>query len=224
MSAPFVTFSGLDGCGKSTQLELLAEQLSGRGVRVARVWSRGGYTPGVLWLKRVARRVMGRRAPPPGKGRQRDATLGNPLVRAAWLDLALLDLIRLYGVELRLRALRGEAVLCDRYLWDTLVDFRVNFPGVDVTRRPLWRVLERVARRPDLAIYLALDPELSERRAIEKNDPFPEPMEARVRRRSAYEALLHRFTVLDARRPREGLHAEILARLATPTPHRRPDP
>lgn len=209
--APLVTFSGLDGCGKSTQLDLLASALSPQ--PVARIWSRGGYTEGVLLAKRLFRRLAGRRAPPPGPGAQREHALGRPWVRELWLNAAILDLIRLYGVELRVRGALGQAVLCDRYLWDSLVDFQVNFPGVDVRRRLLWRALERVARPPDAAFFLEIEPALSEQRAVEKNDPFPEPLEARTRRRAAYAALRDRFLVLDARRTREDLHAQIRARV-----------
>ncbi len=208
---PLVTFSGLDGCGKTTQLDLLEAALRADGYRVRRVWSRGGYTEGVLWLKATARRLLGRRAPSPGPSAARSQALGRPWVRDVWLTVALLDLMRLYGVELRVAALRGDAVLCDRYLWDSLVDFEVNFPGSRVSERLLWRVLVAVSRRPDAAFFLEVDPAEGERRSLAKGDPFPEPLDARRRRRAEYERLKDHFEVLDASRSREALHAAVRA-------------
>ena len=210
-----VTFSGLDGCGKTTQIEALVAALEAQGQTPYRVWSRGGYTEGVLLLKRALRRALGRRAPPPGPSQAREKTLGDPRVAQVWLTVAMLDLVRLYGLELPVRKALGQTVVCDRYLWDTLADFKVNFPDQPVEQGLLWRLLAAVSARPDGAFFLALDPTEAERRALEKQDPFPEPTEARRRRAAIYEDLLARglFTRLDATAAREAIAARIRGEL-----------
>src|SRR5437867_8134663 len=87
-----LTFSGLDGAGKSTQIELLRGRLRARGLETTVVWVRGGYTPFFTRLKSLARRAAGRRLPPSGPGERRSEALGRPWVRRAWLAAALLDL------------------------------------------------------------------------------------------------------------------------------------
>ena len=47
-----VAISGLDGAGKSTQIDLLSKSLSAKGVRVRFLWARGGYTPGFEFIKK----------------------------------------------------------------------------------------------------------------------------------------------------------------------------
>lgn len=195
-----ITFSGMDGCGKSTQIDRLDAELSGGGRRPVRLWSRGGYTDGMLLLKRVMRRIGKQKLPKPGESTERTEAFGNPRVARLWLLLSILDLIRVYGLQIRLWETLGRPVLCDRYLRDTLVDFQMKFPEVDVRALPEWRLLERLAARPNLEVFLDLTPDDSETRSVEKNDPWPEPLEARRRRHRLYQALIveGHFTVIDA--------------------------
>ena len=220
-----VTFSGLDGCGKSTQMDLLAAALADVSTRsgaaagfgeTRQLWSRGGYTSGILAVKALARRLIGRKAPKAGPSTGRDAAFQRPLVRDLWLVLAIVDLRRLYGVELRVRRAMGQVVLCDRYLWDTLADFEVNFPEVDVESWPLWRLLVAVTPGPDGAFFLDLDVATAEARAIAKNDPFPEPTSQRTKRHAVYERLIAagRFQVLDALLPKEVIARRVVESLA----------
>ena len=90
-----IIFSGLDGAGKSTQIERLTAYLQNCNRRPLYIWSRGGYTPGFERLKKLARRTPGKSLPPPGRTAQRERTFHNPKVRRLWLGLALADLILL---------------------------------------------------------------------------------------------------------------------------------
>ncbi|MDA2912109.1 hypothetical protein MYX04_14415, partial [Nitrospiraceae bacterium AH_259_D15_M11_P09] len=56
-----------------------------------------------------------------------------PAIRRLWVILALLDLLRIYGVQVRLWQILGRPVLCDRYVWDSWLDLAINFPDDRVT-------------------------------------------------------------------------------------------
>ena len=58
-----IVFSGLDGAGKSTQIDLLLTEFHKRERFVTCIWSRGGYTPIFNAIKNLARRLSGRRGP-----------------------------------------------------------------------------------------------------------------------------------------------------------------
>jgi thymidylate kinase len=206
-----ITFSGLDGAGKSTQIEWLKNDLQQRGYVTRTVWARGGYTPGIEGLKRLARRLLRRKLPPSGHSAQRSQTFGKSWVRWLWLSLAILDLIWVYSAQLRWWKWRGQAVICDRYVWDTLIDFRLNFPHEGVERWLLWRLLIRSAPKPDAAFVMLIPVEESLRRSDLKGEPFRDSADVLSRRLQQYQLLLpsNKWDMLNGNEPVEAL-AEII--------------
>jgi thymidylate kinase len=210
-----ITFSGLDGAGKSTQIELLMKQLHRNSREPQYVWTRGGYTPLFERLKGLLRRLPGRIMPPSGHNPQRTQTFRRGWVRRLWLTLALLDLVWTYGVQVRWWRWRGRNVICDRYLWDTQMDFRPNFPQDNVENWWLWRLLARVTPKPDAAFLLLVPVKESVRRSDVKREPFRDAPEVLAQRLAWYEACAQqhesRWHVLDGHCPVDELAAEIWA-------------
>lgn len=212
-----VVFSGIDGGGKSTQIRLLQEYLHAQGRESVYLWTRGGYTPIFDRLKAILRRLSRSRAvPPAGSTLQRERAFSSTRVRRVWLALALLDLMWTYGILVRYWRWRGRAVICDRYLWDTLVDFRLNFPGERAEHWLLWRCLVRVTPQPDAAFLLVIPVAESVRRSKLKNEPFPDTPARLADRLAHYETLSATgdWLLLDGQRPIESLASEIRARVA----------
>ena len=50
-----VVFSGIDGCGKSTQINLLVSHFQAQNVKHKVIWVRPGSTPFILFIKSAAR-------------------------------------------------------------------------------------------------------------------------------------------------------------------------
>lgn len=202
--------SGVDCAGKSTQRDLLMDALRSRGYTPVTLWTRAGYSPGLKAIKRALRAMTGVRKPrrqcvseKPGLYPRRLANLGNPLKRWLWLTAALLDLLWVYGVRIRIWKARGRIVVCDRYLLDCMVDFRVNFPADRIENRLLFRLLRCFSVRPDAAFCLLVPAEMSLERARGKSRFHWEPLEVLQQRRTDYEALsnLLGMQVLDGERP-----------------------
>jgi len=172
-----VTFSGIDGAGKTTQINLLKEYLSSSKVKYKYLWSRGGYTPGINSLKKMLRILLGRKAIPMGRSNERNKKMANPFIAYVWLNLAILDLIFYYGVYIRFLNFNGFVILCDRYIGDTYIDFRLNFKGVPFEKFALWKLLKVVAPKADSSFLFLVPTEVSLKRSIEKDEPYPDSEE-----------------------------------------------
>lgn len=207
----------MDGAGKSTQIEFLAEWLRAQGRPTDVIWSRGGYTPILQWLKKVVRRVSGGKVlPAAGPSAERTQRLQHGWVRRMWLRLAIADLALLYGVWIRWRIALGNTVVADRYLADTQLDFELNFPQEQVERWRSWRWLCRLAPRPRLAFLMVISLEEALTRSAAKSEPFPDPPEQMAFRRNRYVSWSDdpAWYLLDGAESREALAEEIRAAVA----------
>ncbi len=185
-----LTFSGLDGAGKSTQIALLKKRMSTNGEALVYLWTRGGYTSLFGQAKRLLRLVLGKKIPPSGPNPHRTQALQKTWIRRLWLTAALLDLLRVYGVQVRWWRWRGRTVLCDRYLADAYIDFRLHWPQEDIEQWRLWRLLRRLTPRPDVSFLFLIPVSESVRRSEIKGEPFPDLPETLCSRLQLYQALL----------------------------------
>ena len=186
MVQKFIALSGIDGAGKSTQLELLKAHLENRGDDVIYLWTRGGNTPGTNAVKALLRKFAGKKLPPSGHSEKRDLMLSNGLTQRLWLTLAIFDLLRIYGFCIRWWLFLGKSVVCDRYLWDSLIDFKVMFPGINIEQWLLWKILVRLTPVPDKPVLLMIPSQMSADRCAQKYDPFPDTPERRILRYDLY--------------------------------------
>ena len=181
-----ITVSGLDGAGKSTQTDKLIQRLEQEGFKTRYVWARGGYTPGFEMFKRSLRFIFQKKLPPPGHSHARDRGLKFPIIQRIWLFAAIVDLIVLWGLYVRICSFFNVIVVCDRYIDDTLLDFRKNFPSSNVEESVMWRVLKCFSPSPDHSFLFWIPVELSLKRSIDKGEPFPDSREVLAWRLSAY--------------------------------------
>lgn len=171
MSGRFITFEGLDGAGKTTQVRAVAGALRARGVEVTTTREPGGTRLGE---------------------RLREILLGNDdISRDA--ELLLLFAARAEHVETCIRPAleRGEWVLCDRFT-DASYAYQGGGRGIPGGRIATLEAWVQGALRPDLTIFLDLPVERSLARIAgnlfrEPNDRFErEHREFFVRVRRTY--------------------------------------
>ena len=181
-----IVFSGLDGSGKSTQINRLKIYLENEGLEVEQFWSRGGYTPGMEWVKSKLRKSNASVIPSNrGNSKERDKAFKNKLIRKLWLSLAIFDLILHYAIILRIKN-RKKLIICDRYIFDTQLDFELNFPDENVSSWLLWKLLKRIALRPGYHFVLTISVEESQKRSLLKDEPFPDSQKVLSHRLASY--------------------------------------
>lgn len=211
-----IAFSGLDCAGKSTQIDLLRKHITALGLKQVYLWIRGGYTPGFNAAKNLLRRASGNKiVPKPGPSQKRAQAFQKKGVRRWWLRFALLDLMWLLGVQARWWRWRGHVVICDRYLLDTLIDFRLNFPQEKVEDWWSWRLLCKIAPQPDVGFMLLIPVEESLKRSRQKNEPFPDPPDVLATRLQQYKKISEQgnWRMLDGQLPVETLSSRIQAEI-----------
>ena len=147
---PFVTFEGVEGCGKSTQLALAAARLRERGHRVVETREPGGTPLG----ERIREMLQD-----PEQTRIADLT--------EWL---LIEADRCQHVRqvLQPAVASGAFVLCDRYSDSTEAYQRVG-RGLDAQAVRMVDALARDGLVPDLTLLYDLEPEAGLARTRERD-------------------------------------------------------
>jgi len=169
-----ITFSGLDGAGKSTVIEFLSATLERqrRPVAVLRLNDQLGVYAFLRMLRDVMRGRRTRLVPPGTPDPRSQRQLRKPGMRGflarlrtsiLWNEplrrlLYPIDLFVFLGYRAYIEKVRGRVLIMDRYFYDTLVD-------VSNGQDRLWtRLLERITPRPTLPVFLDVTPEESHRR------------------------------------------------------------
>ena len=168
-----VSFSGIDGSGKTSHARALQEDLTLANVKSDLFWYRFGS---------AGRRSSSRgNAPRPDNVTNTGVTaaslirrrrrLQNPLLRVGWLFFHLIRTIIMFTLRVRIPRWFGRVVLCDRYIWDAIVEIYASLgENSPLARFARWALLA-FCPRPDIAWLLDVDPSVGiERQPDEDND------------------------------------------------------
>lgn len=146
----FLTLEGVDGCGKTTQLELLIDRLKASGRDPVRVQEPGGTRIGLEIRKILLDKANAELDP------------------TAELLLYFASRAQNIAEVIRPALENGQVVVADRF-----TDATMAYQGYGREIGPdVIRAVEAVAcggLRPDLTLWLDINPELSVRRALERN-------------------------------------------------------
>lgn len=193
----FITFEGIEGCGKSTQAKLLCEALIDRGFSVVFTREPGG-TPAAEELRSFLLKPRNERFPP-------------------FAELSIYEAARAFHVENLIKpSLSQEAVvICDRFTDSTLA-YQGYGRGIDLS------LVERLNReatgglKPDLTVLIDLPVEEAFKRISDrgKDRMEQEDLEFHERVRQGFLSVAEkepeRFLIVDGRKTVEEIHEEVL--------------
>lgn len=200
MSGRFITFEGVDGCGKSTQAGLLADALRRDGRTVIETREPGGTA-----LGEDIRSLL-----------LNDGDV-DPMSEALLFAAARAQHVR---ELIRPARARGDWIVCDRFL-DSSLAYQGAARGLGI------HVVEAINRPavdgmlPDLTILLTVPVEVtSERRRDERSDRIEaEGRDFQRRVGAAFDEIAHlnphRVTVIDGDDTEESVHAQVMRAVET---------
>ena len=155
MKGLFITFEGTEGCGKSTQVELLARRLTALGHRVRTLREPGG-TP----IGEEIRHTL--------KHSKDNAAM------TAQTELLLMNASRAQLVReiIRPALAAGEVVVCDRF-YDSTTAYQGHGRQLDLAMVKSVIDIAVGDTRPDLTLLLTVPPETGARRRAQRQSTLP---------------------------------------------------
>jgi thymidylate kinase len=180
--AIFISFSGIDGAGKSTQIQNLVDHLTDAGLTVAITT----FWDDVVALRDL-REGVGHKVFKGDKGVgspdapivRKDKNVQTPMITLSRLGLYLLDALSLRRVARKARTSGAHVVIFDRYLFDELANLNLRNPFI----RLYIRLILKLVPRPEISFILDADPD----KAFARKPEYP--LEFLHSNRRAYLAL-----------------------------------
>ena len=191
----FITFEGADGCGKTTQLELLADYLKEKNKEV--IITR---EPGARGLGERIRDIL---LNYDGEVSDRCESFLFLADRAQHIDIIVNPAVE-----------DGKIVLCDRHI-DSSVAYQGYGRGLDIEQIDRLNMIATNGKRPDLTFVFDIDAETSMKRVgTEKDRMESAGIDFFNRVRKGYLELANqepeRIRVLDATKSIEEIHNEVV--------------
>ena len=191
----FITFEGADGCGKTTQMRLLAEYLEKHGKEVLITREPGG--------KGLGEKVREILLNYDGEVSDRCESFLFLADRAQNIDIIINPAVE-----------QGKIVLCDRHT-DSTVAYQGYGRGLDIERINMLNNLATNGRKPDLTFVFDIDVETSMKRVGNEKDRMESAgKEFHNRVRYGYLELAKqepdRIKVVDAAKSIEDIHADVI--------------
>ncbi len=191
----FITFEGPDGCGKTTQMNLLAEYLknSGKEVLLTR-------EPGGKGLGEKVREIL--------------LNYEGPVSDRCESFLFLADRAQNIDIIVNPAVEEGKIVLCDRHI-DSTVAYQGYGRGLNIQRINMLNDIATNGKKPDLTFVFDIDVETSMKRVGKDKDRLESAgIEFHNRVRNGYLELAkqepQRIKVLDASKTIDEIHNNVI--------------
>lgn len=191
----FITFEGADGCGKTTQIELLKKYLDDMGTENIQT-----REPGATDLGIELRKIL--------------LHYEKPVSDVAETFLYLADRAQHVEFEIKSALNEGKIVLCDRYI-DSTLSYQGYARGQDLDKIKKLNEIATGGLKPDLTIVFDIESEIAQRRlGGEKDRLEKEGLEFHKKLRFGYLEISKeepdRVKVINSNDSIENIHKKVL--------------
>ena len=222
-SGHVVTFSGLDGSGKSTQAENLRDALINLGYDAVIEWTKIARSPSLDLIAKPFKAVLGARkrsAPEtpatlktgdgvivldPADAAAKDLRKRSPFITSGWTSLVAITNASEHRRATRNHTRAGRIVICDRYTHDTAAHLRYRY-GNERRFRAQARLNRLLSTTPLKSYFLDVSPEAAYARKAEQYEV--DDLEL-LRRLYLEEAEAAAVEVIDGERPLNEISAQV---------------
>ncbi len=158
-----MALSGVDGSGKTTQIELLEKKVRTLRPNAITVWSRWRPITSLPLLAIIRRLGQAEVHSTSSIGFVETQISGMKGLASLWCFLVQLDNLLKTGARVLLPRLLGRTVICDRYALDLMVEGMADLHDGPNNLRLGYKLLHLLPR-PDVAFLIEVDPAVAYRR------------------------------------------------------------
>ena len=153
-----VCFVGIDGSGKTTIAKSVINDMKQLDISCRYVWSRGTpkvFMPLIIFAKRFILRTSGRVLSTDERNPFNRTLASNKLLSHLWQTMLILDSLLQVTLNVRIPMKLGTVVICDRYIFDQMVDIAVDL-RLSATQFERWahNSVYRLFPRPNLTFLM----------------------------------------------------------------------
>ena len=163
----FVCFTGMDGSGKTTQAETLIEEMKKKGFVAKYAWNRFEgrmLMPFTAIMKMIFFRGKDAIDNPAEFYGTKKRLLRNHILSIGYQYFLLFDYFFQILFRVRIPLIMGKNIVCDRYVYDIIVDLLVDFNNSEEKAKTILKNLLYLFPKPDLIFLIDVPEEIAYRR------------------------------------------------------------